>query len=271
MRWWTRRAPVFAALVVVALATGPAALAQAPGTDGPTAAGRSTTTTALPTSTDPSTTPSSNPSTTQTTTTAPPDTGGGAATTNAGQAGRGSTSTSNPPRSTTSTTTTTTTILAIASGTWITAPGYNPEWHNINPPWVLKPPSDSGFGRRIVYSKFQQRVWLIEDNGYITNTHLVSGRYDIPAFGVYQVYSKSYSTFATHNPSIVWNYMVRFAVGPQGGGIGLHEIPTQYGRPVQTVEQLGQPLSGGCVRQSHDDAVLVWNWAPIGTTVVVVP
>jgi hypothetical protein len=269
MRWWTRRAPVFAALVVVALATGPAALAQAPGTDGPTAAGRSTTTTALPTSTDPSTTPSSNPSTTQTTTTAPPDTGGGAATTNAsGRAGRGSTTTSTPPRSTT---TTTTTILAVASGTWITAPGYNPEWHNINPPWVLKPPADSGFGRRIVYSKFQQRVWLIEDNGYITNTHLVSGRYDIPAFGEYHVYSKSYSTFATHNPSIIWNYMVRFAVGPQGGGIGLHEIPTQYGHPVQTVEQLGQPLSGGCLRQSHDDAVLVWNWAPVGTTVVVVP
>jgi hypothetical protein len=125
--------------------------------------------------------------------------------------------------------------------------------------------------RRIVYSKFQQRVWLIEDNGYITNTHLVSGRYDIPAFGEYHVYSKSYSTFATHNPSIIWNYMVRFAVGPQGGGIGLHEIPTQYGHPVQTVEQLGQPLSGGCLRQSHDDAVLVWNWAPVGTTVVVVP
>ena len=170
-----------------------------------------------------------------------------------------------------STTTTTTTILAIASGTWITAPGYNPEWHSINPPWVLKPPPDSGEGRRIVYSKFQQRVWLMEDNGYITNTHLVSGRYDIPAFGVYHVYSKSLSTFATHNPSIIWNYMVRFAVGPQGGGIGLHEIPTQYGRPVQTVEQLGQPLSGGCLRQAHDDAVLVWNWAPVGTTVVVVP
>ncbi len=261
MRWWTLRAPAFAALVAVALAGGPAALAQAPGTGAPSAPGRSTTTPALPTSTD--------PTTTETTTTAPPDTGGGAATTNApGKAGRGSTTTSNPPRSTT---TTTTTILAIASGTWITAPGYNPEWHNINPPWVLKPPPDSGEGRRIVYSKFQQRVWLMEDNGYITNTHLVSGRYDIPAFGVYHVYSKSFSTFATHNPSIIWNYMVRFAVGPQGGGIGLHEIPTQYGRPVQTVEQLGQPLSGGCVRQSHDDAVLVWNWAPVGTTVVVVP
>ena len=172
-----------------------------------------------------------------------------------------------------STTTTTTTIPAVASGTWITAPGYNPEWHSINPPWVLKPPTWSGaeLGRRIVYSKGQQRVWLMEDNGYITNTHLVSGRYDIPAYGIYHVYSKSLSTFATHNPTITWHYMVRFAVGPQGGGIGLHEIPDQYGVPVQTYEQLGQPLSGGCLRQTHEDAVLVWNWAPVGTPVVVVP
>ena len=134
-----------------------------------------------------------------------------------------------------------------------------------------RPPADSGFGRRIVYSKYQQRVWLMEESGYITSSHLVSGRLDIPAFGLYHVYSKSLSTFATHNPSIIWNYMVRFAVGPQGGGIGLHEIPTQYGQPVQTVEQLGQPLSGGCLRQRHEEAVLVWNWAPIGTPVYVVP
>ena len=134
-----------------------------------------------------------------------------------------------------------------------------------------RPPADSGFGRRIVYSKYQQRVWLMEESGYITSSHLVSGRLDIPAFGLYHVYSKSLSTFATHNPSIIWNYMVRFAVGPQGGGIGLHEIPTQYGHPVQTVEQLGQPLSGGCLRQRHEEAVLVWNWAPIGTPVYVVP
>jgi hypothetical protein len=257
MRWWTRRGAALAAVAVAALVSGPVAVAQSPGKHPPTT---TTTTTAapIPGATYPATTSTS----------APPATGGAETTATGTKAGKGSTTTTNPPRSTT---TTTTTIPAMASGTWITAPGYNPEWHSINPPWVLKPPPDSGFGRRIVYSKFQQRVWLIEENGYITNTHLVSGRYDIPAFGEYHVYSKSLSTFATHNPSILWNYMVRFAVGPQGGGIGLHEIPTQYGRPVQTVEQLGQPLSGGCVRQAHDDAVLVWNWAPIGTTVVVVP
>ena len=185
------------------------------------------------------------------------------------RAERTTTTDAKPRRTTTTTIATTTTFPARASGTWVTIPGYNPEWRSINPPWVPKPPWGSGVGRRIVFSKGQQRVWMIEANGYIARTHLVSARLDIPALGTYHVYSKSYATFATHNPSITWNYMVRFAVGPQGGGIGLHEIPWQYGHPVQTVQQLGQPLSGGCLRQSHDDAVFTWNWTPVGTPVIV--
>ena len=111
----------------------------------------------------------------------------------------------------------------------------------------------------------------MEDNGFITSTYLVSGRLDLPGYGFYRVYSKSLRTFATHNPAITWEYMVRFAIGQYGGAIGFHQIPLLNGVPMQTEAQLGQPLSGGCVRQSHADAVLVWNWAPVGTLVVVVP
>ena len=39
----------------------------------------------------------------------------------------------------------------------------------------------------------------------------------------------------------------------------------------QTEEKLGAPLSGGCVRQGTDDAILMWDWAQIGTVVVVLP
>jgi lipoprotein-anchoring transpeptidase ErfK/SrfK len=252
MRWWTRRGVALAGGLAAALLVAPLALAEAPSP-------RTTTTTTTTTASEKSSTTTAESSPTS----APTD----------GTARAERTTTTDAPKSrrtTTTTTTTATTVAARASGTWVTIAGYNAEWRSINPPWVPKPPWGSGVGRRIVYSKGQQRVWLIEDNGYIARTHLVSGRLDIPALGTYHVYSKSYSTFATHNPSITWNYMVRFAVGPQGGGIGLHEIPWQYGRPVQTVAQLGQPLSGGCLRQSHDDAVFTWNWTPVGTPVHVV-
>jgi L,D-transpeptidase catalytic domain len=139
------------------------------------------------------------------------------------------------------------------------------------PPPEFQLPPNSGSGRRAVYSKSLQRVWAVDENEVVIKTHRVSGRLDPldPRPGTYSVYSRSFSTFAIHNPSITWNYMIRFAHGSQDGNIGFHAIPYQYGRPVQTIEQLGQPLSGGCVRQAPEDAIWMWNWAHVGTVVVV--
>ena len=138
-------------------------------------------------------------------------------------------------------------------------------------PFLL--PANSGSGRRVVYSKSQQTVWAIDENDAVVKSHRVSGRLDPlhPSPGVYRVWSRSRYTFAINNPSITWEYMVRFATGGNGGNIGFHDIPYQYGRPVQSIAQLGQPLSGGCVRQAVDDAIWMWNWADIGTVVVVTP
>ena len=38
----------------------------------------------------------------------------------------------------------------------------------------------------------------------------------------------------------------------------------------QTEAELGQRLSGGCQRQANADAAFVWDFADIGTTVVVI-
>ena len=145
------------------------------------------------------------------------------------------------------------------------------------PPPTVPPeevlPAESGHGRRAVYSKSLQRVWAVDENEVVIKTHRVSGKLDPldPAPGVYTVWSRSLRTYAVHNPSITWSYMVRFAHGSNGGNIGFHEIPYQYGQPVQSVDQLGDPLSGGCVRQSTPDAIWMWEWAQLGTVVVVLP
>ncbi len=141
------------------------------------------------------------------------------------------------------------------------------------PPSPFDPPANSGWGRRVVYSKSKQTVWAYDERNTIIKMHRVSGRQDPrdPSPGVYRVWSRSLRTFSINNPTITWNYMVRFAKGDRGGNIGFHDIPYQYGRPVQTITQLGQALSGGCVRQAAADAVWMWNWAQIGTVVVVTP
>jgi lipoprotein-anchoring transpeptidase ErfK/SrfK len=134
-------------------------------------------------------------------------------------------------------------------------------------------PANSGTGRRVVYSKAVMRVWTVEADGTVSKTHLVSGRrtWNQPLPGTYNVFSRSAYTCNIKNPSLCWRYMVRFTKGPEGDNIGFHEIPinTITGSPVQSVWQLGQALSGGCVRQAPSDAVYMWNWAPVGTKVVV--
>jgi lipoprotein-anchoring transpeptidase ErfK/SrfK len=73
------------------------------------------------------------------------------------------------------------------------------------------------------------------------------------------------------NPAIRWRYMVRFVRTASGNNIGFHEIPSGPGGRLQTDAQLGMALSSGCVRQSTPDAIFLYNWAPVGTTVVVLP
>jgi lipoprotein-anchoring transpeptidase ErfK/SrfK len=130
-------------------------------------------------------------------------------------------------------------------------------------------PARSGAGRRIVYSMSRQRVWLVRAGRQVVATYLVSGRLHEPSPGTYRVYSKSRHTRSAVSPDRM-EYMVRFAHGRRAA-IGFHSIPVRLstGKPTQSVRQLGQPLSAGCIRQRAQDAAYLWRFAPIGTRVVV--
>ena len=130
-------------------------------------------------------------------------------------------------------------------------------------------PFSSGIGQRVVYSKNQMRVWIVDANSVTVRTYRVSGRMGQPDPGTYHVYSRSTFTCNIDHPNICMRFMVRFAHGPLGDNIGFHEIPRKDGVPIEADAQLGQPLSGGCVRQSTADAMFMWDFAGIGTTVVV--
>jgi len=127
----------------------------------------------------------------------------------------------------------------------------------------------SGVGRRVVYSKNQMRVWVVDASNVTIRTYRVSGRMGQPDPGVYHVYSRSAFTCNIDHPNICMRFMVRFAHGPLGDNIGFHEIPKRDGVPIESDAQLGQALSGGCVRQATADAMFMWDFGVIGTTVVV--
>jgi len=130
-------------------------------------------------------------------------------------------------------------------------------------------PADSGTGRRVVFARGAQRVWLVAADGTVAATYLVSGSVtDNLAPGGFHVYSRSRWAVGVQDSGVM-QYFVRFARGDHAA-IGFHSIPTKHGRPLQTVEQLGTPQSHGCIRQKLSDAHRMWDFAPVGTEVVVV-
>jgi L,D-transpeptidase-like protein len=128
-------------------------------------------------------------------------------------------------------------------------------------------PEDSGAGRRIVFDQSDQRVWLIDEDDEVERTYLVSGSlYDNLDPGTYTVYSRSEDAVGIDDTGTM-KYFVRFTQGDNGAAIGFHDIPVDDGSLVQTVDQLGTPQSHGCIRQEREDAIALWEFAPIGTEV----
>src|SRR5687768_14000089 len=114
-----------------------------------------------------------------------------------------------------------------------------------SPPAEPAVPENSGAGRRIVYSNGQQRIWLVEDDGTVAKTHLVSGRRNFPRPGNYSVFSRSP---VTRSGAVSMRYMVRWYQARRLA-VGFHSIPvTRRGRPIQSEAALGSFRSRGCVR-----------------------
>ena len=136
---------------------------------------------------------------------------------------------------------------------------------------VVPVPTRSGTGRRIVYANRQQRVWVINADNDVIRTFLVSGMLGQPGKGTFEVFSKSPASYSPEFAGVTFRYMTRFAIGRNGGNVGFHEIPTKNGKPMQTVEALGTFNGSGCLRSSTQDARFIYQWATLGTKVVVVP
>lgn len=188
--------------------------------------------------------------------------------------GESSTSTSTTsPSTSTSTSSTTSTIVPTptAAETSLLYPARAlrfPEYTRLNPPLL---PANSGSGRRIVYKNEMQWVWVVDANNKIRKAMPVSGRRGVPKPGEYKVTSQSLRSYSLDFDGVWFIDMTRFAIGPAGGNIGFHAIPTKNGKPLQTEDQLGSFEGSGCVRMAPDDAKYIYNFVTLGTKVVVLP
>ncbi len=132
-------------------------------------------------------------------------------------------------------------------------------------------PENSGSGKRLVYSRAGQRLWAVDKNDRVVRSWLVSGsKYGNEIPGTHEVYSRSDVSTAWNGKAYLYK-MVRW-LKTERGAIGFHSIPIHVadGTVYMTEAELGQRLSGGCQRQAPLDAAFVWDFAQVGTKVVVI-
>lgn len=147
----------------------------------------------------------------------------------------------------------------------VVTPGGRALWHAGN-----SAPDVGLIGtRHVIYDQGTQWVWLIDADGNVVDNYPVSGHATSPVPGRYKVTSKSRNAIS-YNWLLTMEHMVRFTTDVEGDSIGFHSIPrTLQDTPVQTEAQLGDSLSLGCIRQRDDKAERLFDWASIGTPVVV--
>ena len=129
-------------------------------------------------------------------------------------------------------------------------------------------PTKSGSGKRIVISKAQNWVWLVDSKGNVVASQgMVFNPSKLPT-GTYYVGWKISRNFVHNGELLLENYMSFF------GNIGFHKIPITVatGKRFHDESVLGKGTvrSSGCIRLGSDFSNALWAFAPVGTQVVVV-
>jgi lipoprotein-anchoring transpeptidase ErfK/SrfK len=131
---------------------------------------------------------------------------------------------------------------------------------------------NAGVGKLIVISLSRQLLTAYQDGTAVMSTYVATGRPALPTPpGVYHIFHK-YSPYKFISPwptsSPYWypSAWTSFAMEFIGGGYFIHDAPWRswYGPGSNLYNG-----THGCVNVPYSQMSFLWNWAPMGTTVVV--
>jgi hypothetical protein len=136
-------------------------------------------------------------------------------------------------------------------------------------------------GKQIIVSLSRQTLYAYDGTHLVLQTYVTTGNPSLPTpLGTFHILAK-YHPFEFISPwpqgSPYWyapswtNYAMLF----QSQGYFLHDAPwrSAYGPGTNGPGQPGTNYGGthGCVNIPFGPTLALWNWAPIGTTVLIVP
>ena len=124
-------------------------------------------------------------------------------------------------------------------------------------------------GKRVVFSQGRQRVWLVGDDeqgrSAPTWSRAASTTTSTPA-ATRSTRAPSRPRASTTPARCSTSCASPRATAPRSASTTSRSTTASR---VQTMAQLGTPLSHGCIRQKTADAIALWDFAPLGTDVVV--
>lgn len=128
-------------------------------------------------------------------------------------------------------------------------------------PEVSALPQGSGSGKRVAYAPAEGRVWLVDEHGKVQRTYTVVPGSLNPPPGRYEVTSRS--ARGTGGDGVTIEHVVRFAM------VDSVVIGFSAARNSSATGQ-GPGRKTGGIREKLDDGTALWQFAVLGTPVVVV-
>ncbi len=128
-------------------------------------------------------------------------------------------------------------------------------------------------GKRIVVSISQQRAWVYENGAlkweWLTSTGIASSP---TAPGVFQIQTHEPNAYAGNWDLWMPNFMGIYQPAPNVEFMnGFHGFPTRDGANLLWTNNLGIPVTYGCILLSNENAAQLYQWAEQGVIVEILP
>lgn len=150
----------------------------------------------------------------------------------------------------------------------------------VNPvPLVEKQVSPNYFGdlydgKYVEVNLATQQMFVFQDKQLINTFGVSTGEWSFPTpKGTLYVFNKILLAYSNpfHLWMPYWNGLAESPTGAGYNGYGIHDLPcfTKDCSYREGVGHIGTPVSHGCIRLATDNAIWFYNWADIGTPIVI--
>lgn len=152
----------------------------------------------------------------------------------------------------------------------------NPGLGALSPGQVITIPSPDGLlplpvveDKRIVVSLSEQTTWVYEDGSLKWEWPASTGIPSSPtAPGVFQIQSHEANAYAANWNLWMPNFLGIYRPVPTSDFMnGFHGFPTRNGSTLLWTDDLGHPVTYGCILVSSDNAAQLFDWAEAGVVV----